>query len=269
MTRVARRGGVRVPALAGLAAVALGLSACGSDEPERSTPPLVLDGHPRLVLEASRSLGVTLTACTKEYAPADVRVQVGGPSEVEARLRGGSGDLVAADDAVLPQELADAGLVEPPEIFARDTLVLAVPADDADVRDFSDLTSGDSEALIGIGAESDPLGQTTDAALERLGSVQREAVLARVRTRNADVARLVSGVRSGTLDAAIVHETDVQASEGRLRALPLPAALRPEVTYTAAVVKASAHAADAAALLDDLQSGTCAGRLRAAGFLAP
>lgn len=255
-------------ATAGLLTAALGLSACGSKE-EASRPPLVLDGHPTLVLQVSRSLGVPLTACTKEYAPAEVRVQVGSQDEIEARLRQGTGDVVASDDSLLPQELADDDVLEAPEVFARDALVLAVPADDAEVRDFSDLTSGGSKALIGIGAETNALGATTATALEKLDSVQRESVLARVKTMDDTAQELVAKVRSGTLDAAIVHETDVEATGGKLSALPLPAALGPEVTYTAAVVKDSQHAPDAAALLDDLQSGTCAAQLRAGGFLAP
>lgn len=255
-------------AATGLAAALLGLTACGSKE-QASTPPLVLDGHPTLVLEVSRSLGVPITACTREYAPAQVRVQVGTQDEIEARLRQGTGDLVASDDSLLPQDLADAGILEAPEVFARDSLVLAVPADDAEVRDFSDLTSGDSKALIGVGADSNALGATTTTAFEKLSSVQREAVLARVRTQASSASELVAKVRSGALDAAVVHDTDVEATGGKLSALPLPAALGPEVTYTAAVVKKSAHAADAAALLDDLQSGTCAAQLRAGGFLSP
>ncbi|MDO9408727.1 substrate-binding domain-containing protein [Patulibacter sp.] len=264
MSAVLRRG----LAAALLSTAALGAAACGSDE-ESTKPPLVLDGHPTLVLQVSRSLGVPITACAKEYAPADVRVEVGSPGEIEARLRQGRGDVVASDDSVLPQRLADGGVLEAPQVFARDTLVLAVPADDAEVRDFSDLTSGDSRALIGIGDDTGALGATTTTALEKLDSRQREAVLARVRTRSGEARSLVSAVRGGRLDAAIVHDTDVEATRGALSALPLPAELAPEVTYTAAVAKASEHAADAAALLQDLQSGTCAGQLRAGGFLAP
>lgn len=262
---VLRRRGIAATLLL---AAALGVTACGSDE-ETSRPPLVVDGHPTLVLQVSRTLGVPLTECTKEYAPAEVRVELGSPAEIESRLRAGRGDLVAADDSLLPQKLADDDVVESPQIFARDTLVLAVPTDDAEVRDFADLTSGESEALIGIGDGSGALGQTTTTALEKLGSVQREAVLARVRTQAPDARRLVRDVRAGRLDAAIVHATDVEATRGALAALPMPAALGPEVTYTAAVSRRSEHAADAAALLQDLQSGTCAGQLRAGGFLAP
>lgn len=265
---MSRRSALRGLALATAAASALGLAACGSDEDD-NPPPLVVDGSQTIALEVSRSLAVPLTACTKLYAPAKVRVQLGEAGELEGRIRRGAGDLLAADDNVLPQKLADDGVVEPPEAFARDQLVLAVPAGDAEVRDFSDLTSGRSDGLIGIGDPAVAFGAATAVALERLPSVQREAVLARVRRSETEIPRLVEQVEDGELDAAIIHQTDVQATEGQLRALPLPAVMQPEVVYSAAVVKDSPRAAEAGALLDDLQSGICAGQLRAAGFLAP
>lgn len=259
---------VRGLVVSAAAASSLGLAACGSED-QASTPPLVVDGHPTIVLEVSRSLGVPLTACTRQYAPATVRVQLGEAGELEGRVRDGTGDMLAADDNVLPQKLADDDVVEEPEAFARDELVLAVPSKDAKVRDFSDLAAGQSTGLIGIGDPAVAFGTATAVALERLEPVQREAVLARVRGTETDVERLVEQLREGELDAAIIRETDVQAAEGRLRALPLPAVMQPELVYTAAVVKDSPRAADAAALLDDLQSGTCAAMLRANGFLAP
>jgi molybdate transport system substrate-binding protein len=252
---------------AGLAATALALGACGSEEPP-TAPPLVVNGHPTLVVQVSRSLANPLTACTKEYAPADVRVQTGDAAELSTRLKDGEGDLLVADDSDLPQQLDSEDVDEKPEVFAPDLLVRAVPTTGPEVRDFEDLTAGGSTALIGVGSGSTPLGAQTTAALERLSSVEREAVLARVRTQDASGEALTSKIEQGTIDAAIVHATDVLASGGKLRSLPLPPAIDPGVAYSAAVVEDSPRAADAAALLDDLQIGTCADRLRAAGFLA-
>lgn len=251
-----------------VSAAALGLAACGSDE-EAQGPPPSLDGHPTIIVQVSRSLGVPLTACTQQYAPATVRVQLGEAGELEGRIRNGTGDLLAADDDVLPQRLAADDVVDEPEAFARDELVLAVPTEGAKIRDFSDLAAGQSDGLLGLGDPAVALGAATTVGLERLPSRQREAVLARVRRTETDVAVLVEQIREGELDGAIVHQTDVQAAEGRLRALPLPAVMEPEVVYTAAVVEDSPRAAAATALLDDLQTGTCAGQLRAAGFRSP
>lgn len=263
---MARRTPARTAAAALAVAATLGLAACGEEE---EPTPLVVDDHPTLVMQASRSLAVPLTECTKQYAPADVRVEVGEAGEIEGRARARRGDLVVADDTALPDRLHDDGVVDDPEQFARDTLVLAVPARGAKVRDFSDVMAGESEGVLGIGDPAVAFGAAFADGLARLTDQQREAVLARVRTSETDARTLVQRVRSGSLDAAIVRQTDVEATDGELRALPLPAVLNPRLTYAAAVVSSSRHAASAAALIDDLQSGICAGDLRAEGFLVP
>jgi molybdate transport system substrate-binding protein len=258
----------RLVALVTLAAGSVALTACGSDDgPTR--PPLVVDGHPTIVLQASKALSKPLASCTKDYAPAEVRLQTGTDAQITARLKKRTGDLVATDGTTLLEGLAGDGVVEQPEAFARDQLVLAVPGSDAKVRTLDDLTGGTSGALIALGGPATALGASTNAMLERLQSTQREAVLARVRTTEPDGAALVARLKAGTLDAAFVHASDVQLAAGDVRAIPLPASLEPGLTYDAAVVKNSPHAADAAALLDDLQSGTCAAALLAAGYQAP
>lgn len=262
-----RRHATRSAALAVGAATVLALAACGSGEEDPT--PLVIDAHPNLVLQASRSLSVALTECTKDYAPADVRVEVGEAGEIEGRVRDGRGDLIAADDTALPDRLHDEDVLEDPEQFARDTLVLAVPARGAKVRDFADIMAGEGEGVLGIGDPAVAFGAAFANGLSKLTDKQREAVLARVRTSETDARTLVSRLRDGSLDAAVVRQTDVEASDGELRALPLPAIMEPNLAYAAAVVSKSPHAASAAALIDDLRSGICAGALKAAGYLVP
>lgn len=256
----------RTATIALVVTASLGLAACGEEE---EPTPLVVDDHPTLVVQASRSLAVPVAACTKEYAPAEVRVEVGEAGEIEGRVRARRGDLVVADDTALPDRLHDDGVVDEPEQFARDTLVLAVPARGAKVRDFADVMAGESQGVLGIGDPAVAFGAAFADGLARLTDQQREAVLARVRTSETDAATLVDLVRDGSLDAAIVRQTDVEATDGDLRALPLPDSMEPGLTYAAAVVRSSRNAASAAALIDDLQSGICAADLKAQGFLVP
>jgi ABC-type molybdate transport system substrate-binding protein len=65
-----------------------------------------------------------------------------------------------------------------------------------------------------------------------------------------------------------LYATDVAATEGRLRAIPLPAALQPRVLYGAAVVRGTAQPVQARAFIAGLQSGAGQRDLRANGFLA-
>ncbi|WP_022927088.1 molybdate ABC transporter substrate-binding protein [Patulibacter americanus] len=253
--------------LALTAVAALGLSACGSDD-GGTAPGGSAGSRPTLTVQAAASLTDALTRCTADYAPAKVRLSFAGSDELAAQIRqGAGGDLFAAANAALPAELAKEGRVEAPEIFAGNELVLAVPEGDAAVAGLADLERP-GDLTLAVGAPSVPVGAYTRTALERLPERQRRAVLAHVRTEEPDVKSVLAKLQQGVVDAAFVYRTDVAATKGAVRAVALPAALRPRVSYAGAVVSGTEHAAAARALLRDLRSGTCGTALRTAGFLA-
>jgi molybdate transport system substrate-binding protein len=225
--------------------------------------------RPTLTVQAAASLTAPLTRCTADYAPAKVRLSFGGSDELAAQIRqGAGGDLFAAANTTLPAQLRGEGKVAAPEVFAGNELVLAVPAKDAAVSGLADLERPGDVALA-VGVPSVPVGAYTRAALGRLPEPRRRAVLAHVRTEEPDVKSVLAKLQQGVVDAAFVYRTDVAATKGAVRAIALPAALRPRVSYAGAVVSGTEHAAAARALLRDLRSGTCGQALRAAGFLAP
>lgn len=249
--------------LVGLAAVPVSASGCGSDDGGTS------GDRPTLVVQAAASLTGALTSCTKNYAPAKVRLSFAGSDELAAQIRkGAGGDLFAAANATLPQALAKEGKVEKPVAFAGNELVLAVPAKGGKVATLDDV-AGDKDVRLAVGAPSVPVGSYTQKALGRLPAAERSAILARVRTEEPDVKSVLAKLQQGVVDAAFVYRTDVQATKGAVRAVALPATIRPKVSYEAAVVKGSGQASAATALLKDLRTGGCQQALRAAGFLAP
>jgi molybdate transport system substrate-binding protein len=198
-----------------------------------------------------------------------VRLSFAGSDELAAQIRGGAGgDLFAAANATLPEQLASEGKVDTPVPFAGNELVLAVPASGAKV-DSLDALAQDAGARVAVGAPSVPVGSYTQKALGRLPKAERAAILDRVRTEEPDVKSVLAKLQQGVVDAAFVYRTDVQATKGAVRAIALPAAIRPKVSYEAAVVSGSKQAGAAKALLDDLRTGACGRTLRAAGFLAP
>ena len=256
--------------LAGLVVVALPLvlAGCGSDD-DGGTAAAGGGERPTLTVQAAASLTGALTACTKDYAPARVRLSFAGSDELAAQIRqGAGGDLFAAANATLPQELATEGRVEAPEEFAGNELVLAVPADGAKVAGLDGLVDDDGLRLA-VGAPSVPVGSYTRKALDRLPAAQRGAVLDRVRTEEPDVKSVLAKLQQGVVDAAFVYRTDVQATKGAVTAIALPQRIRPKVSYEAAVVTGTKEPAAARALLQDLRSGACGEALRDAGFLAP
>jgi molybdate transport system substrate-binding protein len=94
-------------------------------------------------------------------------------------------------------------------------------------------------------------------------------VLANVRSNEPDVNGIVGKLTQGAADAGFVYASDIKAASGELRAIELPAKLKPTATYGAGVV-AKARQPDAAeAFVDDLLAGGCHDALLAAGFGEP
>jgi molybdate transport system substrate-binding protein len=208
-----------------------------------------------------------LEECAPRFGAADgatVRLSFAGSDELAAQIRQGvRPDVYAAANDRLPQQLHDEGLLSRPVRFATNELVLAVRAD-SELAAVTDLT-GDG-VKIAVGSESVPVGAYTREALARLPSEQEQAILANVRSNEPDVRGIVGKLTQGAADAGFVYATDVKAAGDALRAIPLPASLKPDVTYAAGVVDGAAEPGLAQAFVDGLLDGPCAQALQAAGF---
>jgi molybdate transport system substrate-binding protein len=122
---------------------------------------------------------------------------------------------------------------------------------------------------LAIGSESVPIGAYTREVLDRLPHGEGELILDNVRTTEPDVKGIVGKLTQGAADAGFVYVTDVKAADDQLRAVKLPAALEPEVTYAAGVVTGAEQPDQAREFVNGLASGGCADALEKAGFGAP
>jgi molybdate transport system substrate-binding protein len=245
-----------------LAVLAVALAACGDDAAGGSA------STPALRVSAAASLKAAFTQYGGDFQAARAQFSFAGSDELAAQIRAGAKpDVFAAANAKLPDALYADGLVEKPIAFARNRLVLAVPAGDAKVHGLDDLAR--SGITIAMGAPSVPVGSYTRKVLGGLPAAQRRAILANVRSNEPDVGGVVGKVAQGAVDAGFVYATDVKASGGRVRAIELPASLSPEVVYEAAVVKGTKHPQQARAFLNGLLSGAGLRALAAAGFQRP
>jgi molybdate transport system substrate-binding protein len=238
------------------------LSGCGNDDAGGS------QSAPALRVSAAASLKQAFTTYGDAFEAARARFSFAGSDELAAQIRAGARpDVFAAANAKLPDALHADGLVEKPVAFARNRLVLAVPASGNKVKGLDDLTGGG--VAIAMGAPSVPVGSYTRKVLGRLPAAQRRAILANVRSNEPDVAGVVGKLSLGAVDAGFVYVTDVKAAGGRLRAIELPATLQPEVVYEAAVVKGTEHPEEARAFLRGLLTGAGRRALADAGFQQP
>ena len=244
-----------------LAALVLPLVAgCGSDDDEPAA-----ESTPRLTVSAAASLTDALTACSKDFDAADVRLSFGGSDELAAQLRQGvKPDVYAAANTKLPEELAGEGLLQTPVEFATNELVMALPGDERDIERVEDLAEPGTRLVVG--AESVPVGSYTRQVLANLPPRTEERILANVRSEEPDVRGVVGKLTQGAADAGFVYLTDLT---GDLTAVELPPDLQPTVAYGAGVVEESEQQELAQRYLDELVDGPCADALEEEGFGPP
>lgn len=247
------------------------LAACGSDDDASTATPAstgAASSTRPVVVSGATSLTKALTTYGDAFDGGEVRASFAGSDELAAQIRQGvTPDVFASANTTLPDALFQEGLVEQPVVFATNELVLAVPADDAEVDSIDDLAT--KGTTIAIGAEGVPVGDYTRKVLGELPAAQIKAILANVRSNEPNVGGVVGKISQGAVDAGFVYASDVQGSEGKVRAIELPADLEPTVQYGVAIVKGAKNPTGAKAFIDGLLRGPGADALKANGFGAP
>ena len=240
---------------AALLAVALLAASCAGDEEGAAAE---LDG---LTVFAAASL----TEVFEEIAP-NVTFNFAGSDELATQIREGApADVYAAASPRYPVELLAEGLIEEPQIFATNRLVLIVPADSpAGIESVDDLTA-DGVKLV-VGAEGVPVGDYTRTALEAMG---RTDVLENVVSNEEDVKGVVGKITSGAADAGFVYVTDARAAGDDVRAFELPKDAQAVVRYPIAVVADSENAEAAQEFVDLVLGEDGQQALADAGFGPP
>ena len=229
------------------------LAGCGSSDEDE------------LLVSAATSLKSAFTSYGERFEAAEARFSFAGSDELAAQIRSGARpDVFAAANTKLPDALFKQGLVERPQVFAANRLVLAVPADGGKVRSLADLEM--DGVTIAIGSAGVPVGTYTRKVLDRLGAATRMAILANVRSEEPDVGGISAKLGQNAVDAGFLYATDVLAAKDRLTAIELPDRLQPQVSYGIAIVKGAPHRDAARRFIAGLSEGKGAGALRQAGF---
>jgi molybdate transport system substrate-binding protein len=208
----------------------------------------------------------SLTSVFPRVSPA-ARFQFAGSNQLAFQIRNGApADVFASASRVYTQDLFRAGLVEKPRLFARNSLVLAVPrSNPARIRTVQDLLKRPKLKLVVAGANV-PIGLYTREVLKRLGMLR---VLRKAVSQEPDVKGIVGKLAFGQADAGFVYATDVRAASSRLIAIPLPPRAQPTVRYEIGVVKGTENRAAALELVADLLGEDGRRELKRAGFGLP
>ncbi len=249
----------RAAALLGLALLALPVRAARAED---------------LVMYEAASLKDAFAAVAAKFQAAHPGTRVvpmaAGSQELRAQIeQGAPADLFASADRRHMDALVAAKLVEAPEIFACNQLVVVTRPGLDPVKSVGDLPR--AERVV-VGAPQVPVGAYTgkmlDNAARTYGPDFRRRVDDHIVSRELNVRQVLAKVLLGEADAAIVYSSDAAAARGKVRVVPIPAALSPIAEYPIAVVRGARHAGSARAFIEFLKGPTGAAALHEAGFTA-
>jgi molybdate transport system substrate-binding protein len=200
-----------------------------------------------------------------------VRFNFGPSSVLRTQIQQGApADVFASADWAQMQPLVDGKQAALAHTFARNRLVLVVPArNPGSVRSLRDLARRGLRVITT--GEAVPIGRYTQEMLGKLsrmsgyGADFAARVNANIVSREANVRSLVAKIELGEADAAVVYETDARLSR-RMRALPIPSAANVVAEYPIAVAAATADRAGAEAFVRLVRSSRGRDVLRRFGF---
>ncbi|MGJ6963635.1 molybdate ABC transporter substrate-binding protein [Streptosporangium sp. G11] len=263
MFRRVSRWAVTAPLALTLAAA---LSGCGSGGPA-STAASSGGGATTLTVLAAASLTGTFTELGKTFEAAHpgttVRFNFGSSATLAQQIvQGAPGDVFAAASPATMKIVTDASLATTPAVFVRNSLQIAVPADNpATVEDLADLT--DPKVKVALCAEQVPCGAAATKALNAAGLEVTPVTL------EQDVKATLTKVELGEVDAALVYRTDVLASGGKVKGIDFPEAEKAINDYPIAVLSGAPAPQAAQQFVDLVLSQQGKEILTKAGFQTP
>lgn len=268
------RGRLRPVAVAGALAAVLALVGCAgvSDEPAGPVPP----GAPEpmgeeltgdLTVFAAASLGTAFDELATRFEARHPRLEVNpiiydGSSTLATQLiEGAPADVFAAADEGNMLKVTDAGLTAAPELFAANTLVIAVPAGNpGGVTGIDDLA--DPALTVVLCAPEVPCGAASATLLDANGVEATAASL------EQNVTAVRTKIAAGEADAGLVYVTDVRGDRD-IEAVEAAGADVVVNHYPIAALKDAANPAAARAFVEFVLSDTGQAVLDDLGFLAP
>lgn len=242
------------------------LAGCGEPAPPDGAATGGLSGE--LVVFAAASLTDSFTRIGEQFEDAHPDVSVtfnfAGSSTLAQQINEGAPvDVFAAASPATMQTVTDAGgNAGAPVTFARNRLVIAVPAGNPDgITGLADLAG--PGVTVALCAEQVPCGAAAVTALEAAGVELTPVTLER------DVRAALSRVVLGEVDAALVYHTDVAAAGAGVEGVEFPESASAVNDYPIVVLAQAPNPAAAEAFVDHVLSEDGRAVLAEAGFQAP
>ena len=199
----------------------------------------------------------------------------GSPTLRTQLAQGARADVFAsADEPNMAGAEKDGTIMGQPQIFARNLLVVVVPAKNpAGIHTLQDLAKPNIKLVLTN--KEVPVGNYARQALEKMsqdpafGTDFSKRVLANLVSEETNVRQVASKVQLGEADAGIVYSTDVTPTiRDAVRVIQIPPELNVIAKYPIAVVKGANNEAGARAFITYVLSPAGQAILVRHGFLA-
>lgn len=212
---------------------------------------------------AAASLKDAFTQLAKDHPELTIRYSFDGSNTLRDQLAGGArADVFASADVATMDSAVAKGLIQgTPQVFARNALVLIVPAGNpGKVTGLDDSLTG--KKLV-ICAAAVPCGNATKTLAAKLGVTLRPV------SEETKVTDVRGKVESGEADAGLVYATDAKAAGAKVASIAIPGADKVVNDYPLALVTGGPNPSGGAAFLDAVRSARGRAVLTSYGFLAP
>ncbi|QBI55912.1 molybdate ABC transporter substrate-binding protein [Streptomonospora litoralis] len=196
----------------------------------------------------------------EEHPDARVEFNFAGSSDLANQINEGApADVFASADTHTMDLVVEEGrTAKEPVVFVRNTLRIAVPADNpAGVDGLADLA--DPAVKVVLCAEEVPCGAASAEALDAAGLEVAPV------SRERDVKAALTKAELGEVDAALVYRTDIRAADG-VKGIAFPEADEAANDYPVAVLEGAARPGLAEAWVEFVRSGDGDEVLDDAGF---
>lgn len=237
------------------------LTACGGAEAESPVVPSTVN------VFAAASLTGAFEQIALDFEAAnpgtDVVFNFGASSALAQQVVSGAPvDVFAAASPATMKTVTDAGDAAGPQVFVRNRLQIAVPADNpGKVTGLADFT--ERALKIALCAPKVPCGTAAAKAFAAAG------VTPSVDTEEQDVKAALAKVTLGEVDAALVYRTDVLAAGAKVKGIAFPEADEAVNDYPIAATTDAENVEGAAAFVAYVLSPEGQAVLAAAGFDRP
>jgi len=207
----------------------------------------------------------------QQHAGDAIELNFAGSQVLRTQIeQGASVDVFASADLVHADALKTAGLLGPYKVFARNRLVVVVPAGSPRVKGLQDVARPGVKVLVA--GPTVPVGRYTTQALAKLGAAGlygddfQTRVQANVVSQETNVRAVLSKVLLGEADAGFVYVTDATTAAQKVQVIDIPERYNVVAEYPIGVVTKGAAAMQAKAFVDLVLGSEGQAILRKYGF---